>query len=105
MPIAPLGWLLFVELPVEEAYAPLYASTLRSGAFLLAALGLAALAGLFLARRMVVPIRALQVGAARIGSGDLINASRSRPATSSRRWAISSTNGSPAAGVICHARA
>ena len=70
-PIAPLGWLLFIELPVEEGYAFLYESTLRSGAHLLAALGLAALAGLFLARRMVVPIRAFQLGAARIGGGDL----------------------------------
>src|SRR5205085_10837358 len=30
-PVAPLGWLLFVEMPVEEAYAPLYASIRRSG--------------------------------------------------------------------------
>jgi signal transduction histidine kinase len=66
-----LGWLVFVELPVEEAYAPLYASILRSAALLLAALVLAVFAGLFLARRMVVPIEALRDGAARIGSGDL----------------------------------
>jgi signal transduction histidine kinase len=38
---------------------------------LLAALGLAFLAGMFLARTMVVPIQALRAGAARIGSGDL----------------------------------
>src|SRR6185437_7773959 len=35
------------------------------------ALFLAALAGIFLARRMVVPIQALRTGAARIGGGDL----------------------------------
>jgi signal transduction histidine kinase len=70
-PIAPFGWWLFIELPVEEGYAFLYASTLRSGAHFLAALALAALTGLFLARRMSVPVRALQLGAARIGSGDL----------------------------------
>jgi signal transduction histidine kinase/CheY-like chemotaxis protein len=70
-PVAPPGWLVFADLPVEEAYAPLYALMLRSGAALLAALALAFFAGLFLARRMVVPIRALQEGAARIGSGDL----------------------------------
>lgn len=69
--IAPLGWLVFVELPVAEAYAPIYASILRSGALLVAALGLAVLAGLVLARRMVVPIEALQRSAASIGSGDL----------------------------------
>ena len=38
---------------------------------LLAGLLLALVAGLMLARRMVVPIQALRVGAARIGSGDL----------------------------------
>src|SRR5258706_11273186 len=70
-PVLATGWLLFVEIPVAEAYAPLYASILRSGALILAALGLAALAGIFLARRMVVPIQALGDGAARIGSGDL----------------------------------
>ena len=38
---------------------------------LFGALCLAALAGIFLARRMVVPIQALRAGAARIGGGDL----------------------------------
>ena len=70
-PIAPLGWTVFVELPQDEAYAPLYASIRRSGALLLAGLVLAFLAGLLLARRMVVPIEALRAGAARIGGGDL----------------------------------
>jgi signal transduction histidine kinase len=69
--IVPLGWLVFVELSVAEAYAPIYASILRAGALLAAALLLAALVGLALARRMVVPIRALQASAERIGSGDL----------------------------------
>jgi signal transduction histidine kinase/CheY-like chemotaxis protein len=70
-PPVPLGWLMFVELPVEEAYAPLYAAIERSGALLLAGLALAFFSGLFLARRMVVPIQALRTGAARIGGGDL----------------------------------
>ena len=70
-PVAPLGWLMFVELPIEEAYAPLYATIERSGLLLLAGLLLASIAGLFLARRMVVPIQALRLGAARIGAGDL----------------------------------
>jgi signal transduction histidine kinase len=69
-PVAPLGWLVFVELPAAEAYAPLYSSIERSGVLLLGALGLAFLAGLLLARRMVGPIQALRRGAARIGSGD-----------------------------------
>ena len=70
-PVAPLGWIMFVELPAEEAYAPLYDAIKRSGALLLAGLGLAFLSGLFLARRMVVPIQAMRVSAARIGGGDL----------------------------------
>ena len=69
--IAPLGWLVFVELPVQEANAPLWATAERSGLVLLAGLSLALLSGLFLAQRMVVPIQALSAGAIRIGSGNL----------------------------------
>jgi HAMP domain-containing protein len=70
-PVAPLGWHVFVETPIEEAYAPLYAALKRTALVLLGALALAFAAGLFLARRMVVPIQALRAGAARLGSGDL----------------------------------
>ena len=69
--VAPLGWLMFVELPAEEAYAPLYAALQRLAFVLLGALGFAVLAGMFLAGRMVGPIQALQTGAVRIGRGDL----------------------------------
>ena len=70
-PIEPLGWLMFVELPVDEAHTPLYRSIERSAALFVAALAVAAFAGLYLARRMTIPIRALHDGAARIGRGDL----------------------------------
>jgi HAMP domain-containing protein len=70
-PVAPLGWTVFVELPVDEAYQPLITSIQRTAFVLLGALLLAALAGIFLARRMMVPIQALRAGAARIGGGDL----------------------------------
>jgi signal transduction histidine kinase len=71
-PVPALSWLVFVELPTDEAYTPLYATIARTGWLpLLGALGLAFLAGTFLARKMVVPIQALRAGAARIGSGDL----------------------------------
>ena len=69
--VTPLGWLVFVETPVAEAYAPLYASIQRTGYVLLGALALAFIAGMFLAKRMVGPIQALRSGAARIGLGDL----------------------------------
>ena len=71
--IALLGWLVFVDLPVDEAYEPLYASMLRTGGLVLAGVVLAAVAGLGLARRMTGPIQRLQSGAARIGAGDLAN--------------------------------
>jgi signal transduction histidine kinase len=70
-PVPPLNWLVFVELPRAEAYAPLYGSIQRSGLLLLAALAFAVVAGLALARRMVGPIQALRAGAARLGGGDL----------------------------------
>ncbi len=69
--VTPPGWLVFAELPIDEAYAPLYDSAFRSGIVILVALVLAIFAGLLLARRMVVPIRALRDGAVSIGSGDL----------------------------------
>ena len=69
-PIVPLGWTMFVELPVEEAYASLYAALQRLAIVLAAALLFAVLAGIFLARRMVGPIQALRAGAERIGGGD-----------------------------------
>jgi signal transduction histidine kinase len=69
--VHPLGWYVFVETPIEEAYAPLYRSIQRSGYVLFGALALAFIGGAFLARRMVVPIQALRTGAARIGAGDL----------------------------------
>jgi signal transduction histidine kinase len=70
-PVVPLGWTVFVELPADEAYEPLISSMQRTALVLFAALCLAALAGIFLARRMMVPIQALRAGAARIGGGDL----------------------------------
>jgi signal transduction histidine kinase len=69
-PIAPLGWTMFVELPVEEAYASLYLALQRLAIVLLGALVFAVFAGVFLARRMVVPIQALRAGAERMGGGD-----------------------------------
>jgi signal transduction histidine kinase len=66
-----LDWLVFMELPTDEAYAPLYHTVARTGWLFLGALAVAFLAGTLLARRMVVPIQALRAGAARIGSGDL----------------------------------
>src|SRR2546422_812766 len=69
--IAPLGWSVSVEHPLGEGFAPLYASAIRTAVLLLLGVALAVVASLFLARRMVTPIQALQAGAARIGAGEL----------------------------------
>ena len=70
-PIAPLGWLVFVEVPLREAFAPLYGAAARTGLLLFFGLIAAAFVALVLARRMTGPIRALQEGAAQIGAGAL----------------------------------
>ena len=69
--IQPLGWHVFVEQPLNEAFAPLYESLKRTGLLLLAGFVFAVLASVFLARRMTEPIRAVQAGAERIGAGNL----------------------------------
>jgi signal transduction histidine kinase len=70
-PIDPPGWLVFVEQPLVEAFAPLYASVARTVLLLLLGTILAVAASLVLARRMVAPIQALQRGATLIGAGQL----------------------------------
>jgi len=70
-PIGTLGWLVFVDLPLSEALQPVYDSLYRTAIVLALGLLFAALGGIWLAQRMVVPIRALATGAARIGGGDL----------------------------------
>ncbi len=68
--IPALGWIVFVELPTSEAQQPVIDAGLRSLALVVLGLIIAGLAGALLARRMVVPIRTLQAGAARIGGGE-----------------------------------
>ncbi len=69
-PVPQPGWTVFVEMPLREALAAVYASLWRMAALLAVGLLLAAAAGAALARRMVVPIRRLQAGADRLGSGE-----------------------------------
>ena len=70
-PIPTLGWAVFVEQPVEEVYGPLYASLFRTSGFLLVGLGMALVASLLVARRVVRPLETLRNGVERIGSGDM----------------------------------
>ena len=69
--IMPLRWLVFVELPLSEAFAPLYDSLVRTAILLLVGIVVSVLAALLLTRRIVKPIQALQLGAAQIGAGAL----------------------------------
>ncbi|RXT56490.1 hypothetical protein B6S44_05310 [Bosea sp. Tri-44] len=66
-----LDWNVVVDLPVREAFAPIYASILRSLALLAVALFAAVLVGIALSRKLVAPIKALGASAARIGQGEL----------------------------------
>ncbi|HEX3538382.1 MAG TPA: PAS-domain containing protein [Stellaceae bacterium] len=70
-PIAQLGWLVFVEVPLREAFAPLYGAALRTVLLLGFGLIAATLVALVLARRMTGPIRAIAAGAERLGQGQL----------------------------------
>ncbi|MEO7742606.1 MAG: ATP-binding protein [Usitatibacter sp.] len=65
------GWKVFVEEPASEVFVPLYDAIRRTGLLLLAGVGISLVASVFLARRMVEPVRALQRGADQIGKGDL----------------------------------
>ncbi len=69
--IPALGWHVFVEQPLSDAYAPLYASLRRTGLLLLGGVLLAVVGSMFFARRMVQPIAALQRGAAELSQGRL----------------------------------
>jgi signal transduction histidine kinase len=69
--IPSLQWAVIIERPSEEAYAPLYASMLRTSALLLVGFSMAILASLFMGQRVVRPLEALRRGAERIGKGDL----------------------------------
>ena len=69
--IPSLGWTVFVEQPLEEAFEPLRASVKRTVLLLILGIVLSVGASLMLARTLARPIRALQAGAVRIGEGNL----------------------------------
>jgi len=69
--IESLGWHVFVEEPLSEAFAPLEAAIWRTALLLVAFLVLAIATSVLLARRLVRPIESIQTAAAKIGSGAL----------------------------------
>jgi signal transduction histidine kinase len=62
---------VFVEQPVDEVYGPLYASLFRTSGFLLMGLGMALVASLLVARRVVRPLETLRKGVEGVGGGDM----------------------------------
>src|SRR5260370_42147704 len=68
--IQPVGWRVFVEVPLSEAFAPLYGAAARTAGLLLFGLIAATPVALVIPRRMTGPIPAIAEGAARIGAGE-----------------------------------
>lgn len=69
--LAALDWIVFVQQPLAEVDAPIYAAILRTCVLLIAGFVLAFVMALMLARRMVSPIEAIRRGAEQLASGVL----------------------------------
>ncbi len=69
--VDPVGWWVFVEEPLTEAYAPIAAAIWRTAALLVVFLILAVVTSILLARNLVRPIESMRAAAAGIGSGAL----------------------------------
>lgn len=68
-PVRGVDWSVIVHQPVAEAFGPIYAALWRTGGLLLGGAIFAGALAYWLARRMTRPIRLLEEGARRIGSG------------------------------------
>ena len=68
-PIAGVDWMLIVEQPLSEAFAPIRRSLWRAGGLLLCGAAASGALAFWLARRMTGPIRQLEEGTERIGAG------------------------------------
>jgi signal transduction histidine kinase len=66
-----VDWAVFIERPVKDAYAPLYASVLRISSLLMIGLGVALVATFVVRRRVVRPLEALRHGVEHIRKGEL----------------------------------
>ena len=67
--VEPTGWRVFVEQPESAAFAPLRGKIWRTALLLTAFVAAAVLLSVWLARRLVRPIRRMRMAAARIGAG------------------------------------
>jgi PAS domain S-box-containing protein len=71
VPLGSPNWAVVVELPWQEAYSGVIQNSLITALIILAMAGLAGLAGLFVARRLAVPIVNLTQTATRIAEGEM----------------------------------
>lgn len=69
-PVPKLGWRVFFEQPTAQALTPIRDQLVRIALLIGLGLVVAIIAGTIMARRMLVPITALQAGARRLGAGD-----------------------------------
>jgi signal transduction histidine kinase len=69
-PIQRMHWSVFFEQPLSTALQPVYSLLLRTAWLLALGVLLAILAGVLMARHMVIPIRALQVGAKQLEASE-----------------------------------
>lgn len=65
-----LDWFVVIEQPMSQAFAPIRDQLLRIALLIALGLAVATMAGMVLARRMLIPIKALHAGAKRLGEGD-----------------------------------
>jgi PAS domain S-box-containing protein len=70
VPIADLGWVAEIQVPVEQALAPLLAGLAWSSGLALIAASIAALLGIAYANRLVAPIEELRSATRRIALGE-----------------------------------
>ena len=65
-----VNWYVFFEQPLNQALQPVYRLLYRTAGLLAGGIVLAVLAGILLARQLVTPIKALQVGAQQFEASD-----------------------------------
>ena len=100
-PIPRMQWYVFFEQPLTTALQPVYSLLFRTAWLLALGVLLAVLSGVLMARHMVVPIRALQVGAQQLEASDFGHRIEVRTGDEIEDLAeLFQSNGGPAAGVV-----
>ena len=87
-----MNWYVFFE-PLSKALQPVYGLLYSIGWLLALAIMLAVLAGMLLARQLVTPIRALQVGARQLEASDFGHRINIKRQMKSRNWPTFQSDG------------